>query len=432
MNPEVLKALAGGGLSAGDYAGLTPEQIQMVAGQGQQDRQLMLGAVKQQSDAEMEERKQAHTEMHNDRVFQVMQNQETRANYQLMMDAGFKAMGHQLEQRKLGLEQQKLSSALLTDETQRKLLNAQIDEVNKKASLVKNLETVMVELPFKNQDGTPATMNLGSLMAGGGSFAEKAFTYNLIKQSGGQWGEGGDDLGLSGLGGGTGKTTDAAKQRAVMQQYYTAKGLSPAMAKIASVGAKDKFYTPQDVIENRKNDTLFNTYPLEKRMELATEEAEAINAANFAVLQNTETDLLRSLSEQYDKSQASPPTGTGGGSDVNPNPAASNETTPQGANSDVIIHALDAAIQSVKGQELQKNYPEWFRYSETYGGYRLKPNIVQLATKEIGERVGQMATEADADLEKVEDLIIRYLMAKGKETSAPVSRADYLRAQFSR
>ena len=155
INPEVLGAIGGNGLTAGDYAGMTPEQIAMVAGQGQKDRQIMLGTVLDMSQQELAERKQAQDEMQQDRMFKMMQRQEARQEFETMHKAMFDQMNYGLQKKRLALEQQQTSAALQNAGLEREKLGLQLNELRQQQDTLGKMKDKYLEMPgYSNAFGS--------------------------------------------------------------------------------------------------------------------------------------------------------------------------------------------------------------------------------------------------------------------------------------
>lgn len=168
VRPEILAAISGGGLSAGDYAGMTPEQIAMVAGQGQKDRNMQIGLVENMRQSELAEQKQTQEEMHQDRMFKLMQQQEARQEFQAIHGAMFDHMSYGLQQQKLALEKMQTSAALANSSMERKKLDMQLKELNEQKLTLDKMRDHYLEIPgYTNQDGTPLKMSIGELYATG-------------------------------------------------------------------------------------------------------------------------------------------------------------------------------------------------------------------------------------------------------------------------
>lgn len=180
INPEVLSAIGGNGLTAGDYAGMTPEQIAMVAGQGQKDRQIMLGTVMDMSQQELAERKQAQEEMQQDRMFKMMQRQEARAEFQTMHSAMFDQMKYALDKKRLGLEAQQTQAALANSGLEREKLTLQLDELKRQKETLGKMQDKYLEMPgYTDEKGNPLKMSIGELYAMGA--LDKAIDAGLKK-----------------------------------------------------------------------------------------------------------------------------------------------------------------------------------------------------------------------------------------------------------
>ena len=168
IKPEVIQAIGGNGLTAGDYAGLTPEQIAMVAGQGQKDRQIMLGTVMDMSQQELAERKQTQEEIQQDRMFKMMQRQEARAEFQTMHSAMFDQMKYALDKKRLGLEAQQTQATLANAELEREKLTLQLGELKQQKDILGKMQDKYLEMPgYTDEKGNPLKMSIGELYAMG-------------------------------------------------------------------------------------------------------------------------------------------------------------------------------------------------------------------------------------------------------------------------
>jgi len=168
VRPEVLAAISGGGLTAGDYAGMTPEQIAMVAGQGQKDRSMQIGMMESMRQSELAERKQTHEEMQQDRMFKLMQRQEARQEFQTMHSAMFDQMKFGLEKQKLALEKAQTGAALENASLEREKLGLQLKELKQQKDTLDKMKDSYLEVPgYTDQDGNPLKMSVGELYAMG-------------------------------------------------------------------------------------------------------------------------------------------------------------------------------------------------------------------------------------------------------------------------
>ena len=165
---NVIQALGGGGLTASDYAGLTPEQIQAVAQHGQNDRKLLSGIVSDMRQQDLAEEKQAFDEMHSNRMFQVMQNQEAREQFKMLVNGGMEMAKVGLEKKRLGLEAQRTASQLKKDDMEMRGLDAEYEQTMLQHDMLQKMTTKFVEVPgMADADGKPAKMSVGEAYAAG-------------------------------------------------------------------------------------------------------------------------------------------------------------------------------------------------------------------------------------------------------------------------
>lgn len=186
INQGVYQALAGSGLSAQDYAGLTPEQIQMVAQQGTHDRQLISGVISDMRQQDAVERKQNYEEMHQDRVFKIMQRQDARQEFETLHNAMLNDVKIQMEKRKLALDEMQTRSSLANNALARKQAQVQLAGLKKNMNALDSMQNVTMQIPgFNDEKGQPIKMTIGQLSAVG--VLDKAITAGLqAKFSGGE------------------------------------------------------------------------------------------------------------------------------------------------------------------------------------------------------------------------------------------------------
>ncbi len=437
IRPEIMQALAGGGLTAQDYAGLTPEQIQAVASHGQQDRQLLHGLVSDMQQSEMQERKQSFDEMHQNRTFELMKNQESRAKMQMLVDTGFKAAGHMLQQRQLQLEALRTDSAIKTDEKQREKLGLEIDSINRQVKLLNTLDTTYVETPFKSADGKDnGMMSLGALMFAGSGMPEMAFKYAAAKNLGTLSSSGIPGLGIGGSGSGE---SNAEQVRAIQHHMWMKKGLNSEAAHIMST-LGGELTTPADIADRLKNDTDFMKIKTDAERKAYTERI--ANEHNDWVIKTytgknqTEWQQYSKEVEEEVKRRTSALAGTVdmvAGNSTSTSAAEPNADEPETLPPDyaVRLNALENSLSESERKAMEKQYPAWFQESKTYGRKVLKPNAVNLIVKEIAGRGSDFASDAAVDINQ----FLLELMQKdplANRTAENRSRADWLRGVVNR
>lgn len=389
IRPEIMQALAGGGLTAQDYAGLTPEQIQAVAGHGQHDRNALFGVVQNMQQAEMQTRKQDFDEMHQNRTFQLMQDQERRAQFQTLVDMGFKAAAHQLDQRRLQLENMRTRSAMNVDEAQRKKLDLEIEDIRKQRERVSMLDDTYIEVPIKDKDGKPtSTMSLGALFAGGSEFANTAFKFAVAKNLGGTGFDG--SSGIPGLGGGSGES-NAEQVRAIKRQMFLDQGLDPKAAHIMST-MDGVLTTPEKVFDQFKNDKLITTMPPDQLKAFIEDTVYKYNDWIYKTYTGKNQAEWKSAARTVQEQTGGGTTNSSSSSTGMTMDSLSPEQRIEAANK------IDAALDASTKKMMEEKYPEWFQYSETYGRKTLKPNVVNLIAKEISGRAGTFVDDAAMDI----------------------------------
>lgn len=359
IGEHLYQALGGSGLTAQDYAGLTPEQIAMVAGQGQQDRQLISGVISNMQQQELAERKQAFDEMTKNREYQLMQNQDARAQMQLMLDASFKVVGAKMDQARLGLEAARTKSALATDEHQRKVADRQLAQMDAQQQMLKDFSTVVVELPFSDKEGKPAKTSLGAVLLGAPSLANDVFKSAVIKQSGGIatgssniWGVDmpGEDSSSSS---GSSKITAEERQKYAYSIMLQKTGIPKPVADHLAMTGAGALATPQSVFEMLQKTSVqfqMNTNQ-EDKIAQAEDLATKINQANIDMLKGAYKDVLQAAGDEYDAQQQSAEEET----EVSHNPVTSNATSgvdeaTRKARQAVLLDAVTNFMESTAGK----------------------------------------------------------------------------------
>lgn len=249
VRPEVLAAIGGGGLTAGDYAGMTPEQIAMVAGQGQKDRAMQIGMVENMRQGELAEQKQAYEEMHQDRMFKLMQRQEARQEFQTMHSAMFDQMKMGLEKKKFELEKMQTQATLANAGLERTKLNMQLKELQQQKDTIDKMKDSYLEVPgYTGADGKPLKMSIGELYAMGA--LDKVIDAGLKKT----------------VYGGTGRSK-VVELREYMVSTAKDMGASEHVQNMIKLMGPELFkgMTRQKMLEMRKNDTLFQLKSPEER-----------------------------------------------------------------------------------------------------------------------------------------------------------------------
>lgn len=166
IRPEIIQAISGGGLAAEDYAGLTPEQIAMVSGQGQKDRQIMLGTVMDMQQQELAERKQTQEEMHQNRMFSIMQRQEARAEFQAIHSQFMDRAQLGLQKQRLQLERMQTEASLQTHGMEQEKIGLQLNELKYQQDTLNKMKDRFVEIPgYQDADGNPLKMSIGEVHA---------------------------------------------------------------------------------------------------------------------------------------------------------------------------------------------------------------------------------------------------------------------------
>lgn len=429
IRPEIMQALTTGGLTADDYAGMTPEQIQAVAGHGQKDRQLLHGVISDMQQSEMQERKQDFEEMHQNRTFDLLKNQETRAKMQMFVDTGFKAASHMLQQKQLQLESMRTNSAIATDKAQRDKLNLEIAAINRQTGLLNTLDTTYVETPFKSGDGKDkGLMSLGALMMAGSGTTELAFKYAAAKNLGTL----GGGSGIPGLGGSGSGDSNAEQVRAIQHHMWMKKGLTSEAAHIMST-LGGELTTAADVEDRLKNDTDFMKIktPEERR---AFAEQKAAEHNDWVI--QTYTGKNQSEWQRYSaeiNEQRARAAGQDNSTQSDSSAAATNSESSSTEDVDYTakLNELNKSLSASEQQALAKKYPEWFHYSETYGKKVLKPNAVRLIAKELAGRSSDFVSDAGTDINQ----FLIELMQKdplANRTAENKQRADYMRGVVNR
>ena len=253
LSPEVLTAISGGGLTAGDYAGMTPEQIAMVAGQGQKDRSMQISMVENMRQSELAERKQTQEEMQQDRMFKLMQRQEARQEFQAMHSAMFDQMNYGLQKQKLALEKAQTQATLQNAGLEREKLDLQLNELRQQKATLDKMKDSYLEVPgYTDAEGKPLKMSIGELYAMGA--LDKVIDAGLKKT----------------VYGGTGRSK-VVELREYMVTTAKDMGASEHVQNMIKLMGPEMFkgMTRQKMLELRKNDTLFQLKsPEEREMEI--------------------------------------------------------------------------------------------------------------------------------------------------------------------
>lgn len=164
IDPKIISAIGGGGLTAADYAGLTPEQIQMVAGQGQKDRQIMLGTVMDMSQQELAERKQQNDEFMQNEQLKLMRRKEARDEFQTMHSVYMGNLEHVLKKKQIELDSLRTNAAVNADKKQLEVLDAQLKDLTRQREVVDGLRSREVVVPgLEGDDGKAVKMNMAEL-----------------------------------------------------------------------------------------------------------------------------------------------------------------------------------------------------------------------------------------------------------------------------
>lgn len=180
VKEELLTAMAGGGLAAEDYAGMTPEQIAAVAGQGNDQRKLMMGVVDQMNQQENFERKQSFDEQHDNRMFQLMQRQDARQEFETIHKSMLDQVRTTLEQKRLGLEAQRTNADLATNKLQQDMLSKQNSILQTQIYTVDKMQKNIISVPGLLDDkGQPVKMSIASMHSLG--LLDKAIAAGLKK-----------------------------------------------------------------------------------------------------------------------------------------------------------------------------------------------------------------------------------------------------------
>lgn len=162
VSRETMEHVAGYGLTAADYAGMTPEQIMAVAAHGQKDRQIIYDATSDIERQKMEERKQDFEEAYKTTMLELMQNQDARDEFRAVNDAMLGQMTMKLQQQQLELSRMQIDSSLSLNSLQRKALQMEIEEKQKEIGFLNKIRNTQVVLPFKDAEGNDIISDLAT------------------------------------------------------------------------------------------------------------------------------------------------------------------------------------------------------------------------------------------------------------------------------
>ncbi len=116
---NLIQAMRGGRLTAADYAGMTPEQMQAVHGMGMQNKQMALGMFQQHQEEARHQRQESfqreqfrHQKEVSRTQLELAQRQDVRQELQRVTDNMFKMATMKMQEKQLQMAQQMQSSNL--------------------------------------------------------------------------------------------------------------------------------------------------------------------------------------------------------------------------------------------------------------------------------------------------------------------------------
>jgi len=268
VRPEVLNAISGGGLTADDYAGLTPEQISAVAGQGQKDRQIMLGTVMEMSQQELADRKQQQDELHQDRMFKMMQRQDARADFETMNKTMLDQAQLALAKQRMSLEAAQTKASINASNISAEMHSFQLNKLKSQEDLIGKMKDVKMDVPgYTDESGKPLKMSVGDIYTLGA--LDKVISANVKKDA----------------------LTKAGQSKQIELREFIAEqakklGASEQMQNIIKMAGPEVFkgWNKANVMAMHKNDPLWNTKSAEEKETIINQELSMADMLKISTL----------------------------------------------------------------------------------------------------------------------------------------------------
>ena len=186
MNQAVVEAFRGGGLTAADYAGMTPEQMQMVHGAGMQNAQMALGIMQNQQEQQyrqeqaqfQREQFEFQKQVEHQRM-ELAKRADVRAEVDIMTNQMFKAADYKLRQQELDLSRRLTTAQLGKLGAETIALKDQLEITKARREAMQAVGTEVVQIP----GFPPMTMATASALLGEEKVVDILVKMDVAKQA---------------------------------------------------------------------------------------------------------------------------------------------------------------------------------------------------------------------------------------------------------
>ena len=186
MNQAVVEAFRGGGLTAADYAGMTPEQMQMVHGAGMQNAQMAVGIMQNQQEQQY---RQAQAQFQREQFefqkqvehqrMELAKRADVRAEVDIMTNHMFKAADHKLRKQEMELNEKYITAQMGKLSMETDALKEQMTQIKQRREAMQAFGTEVVQVP----GFPPMTMATASALLGEEKVVDVLVKLDTAKQA---------------------------------------------------------------------------------------------------------------------------------------------------------------------------------------------------------------------------------------------------------
>ena len=186
MDQAFIQALQGSNLSAADYAGMSPEQMQAVHGMGMQNKQMALGLMQNQQEQQY---RQEQAQFQRDQFefqkqverqrMELAKRADVRAEVDSMTNLMFKAADHKLRQQEMVLSQRLTTAQLDKLGVETNALKDQLEMTKARREAMQAVGTEVVQIP----GFPPMTMATASALLGEEKVLDTLVKLDIAKQA---------------------------------------------------------------------------------------------------------------------------------------------------------------------------------------------------------------------------------------------------------
>jgi len=152
-SPEFIQAMRGTRMTAADYAGMTPEQMQAVHGTGMQNKQMALGMWQMQQQQAAQERQEqfqreqfAYQQEQDQFRNELLSRQDFRADLQMLSAELWNHKNHDLQTQKLSLEKRLADSTISMNNMKMTQIKSEMQQLERQQEGIRHLAGVGVNV----------------------------------------------------------------------------------------------------------------------------------------------------------------------------------------------------------------------------------------------------------------------------------------------